>query len=343
MSEGALLGMGNPLLDISAEVPDEVMKRYDVQPNNAILAEEKHMPLYKELIDNYDVRYIAGGATQNSIRVAQWMSQTPGFSSYIGCIGKDGYGQKLKDAAAKDGVKPLYMEDESAATGTCAVLITNKERSLVANLSAANNYKIDHFKTEPVQNALKKAQVIYTAGFFLTVSPDTMVEAGKLCAEHNKTFMMNLSAPFLCSVFKEQMHQVLPYADVVFGNESEAQAFAENNDMPKDSKIEDVALKIASLTKVNDKKSRMVVITQGSESTVVAQDGKTTTFPVTPMDKNEIVDLNGAGDAFVGGFLSQYALGRSVKNCVEAGHYAAGVIIRTSGCVLPDKCDFKPE
>lgn len=314
-----------------------------MQPNNAILAEEKHMPLYKELVDNYDVRYIAGGATQNSIRVAQWMSQTPGFSSYIGSIGKDEFGQKLKDSAAKDGVKPLYMEDESTPTGTCAVLITNKERSLVANLAAANNYKNEHFKTPDVQKALEKAQVVYTAGFFLTVSPDTMVEAGEHCAKHNKTFMMNLSAPFLCSVFKDAMHRVLPYADVVFGNESEAQAFAENNDMGKDAKVEDVALKIASLPKKNDKRSRLVVITQGSESTIVAQDGKVITYPVTPMDKSEIVDLNGAGDAFVGGFLSQYALGRSTKNCVEAGHYAAGVIIRTSGCVLPDKCDFKPE
>ena len=36
--------------------------------------------MYKELVDSYKVQYIAGGATQNAIRVAQWMSQTPGVS-----------------------------------------------------------------------------------------------------------------------------------------------------------------------------------------------------------------------------------------------------------------------
>ena len=36
--------------------------------NNAILAEEKHLPLYPELIEKFPVEYIAGGATQNSIR-----------------------------------------------------------------------------------------------------------------------------------------------------------------------------------------------------------------------------------------------------------------------------------
>jgi len=50
------------------------------------------------------VEYIAGGATQNSIRVAQWMLQVAGASSYIGCVGTDAYAQKLEEAATHDGV-----------------------------------------------------------------------------------------------------------------------------------------------------------------------------------------------------------------------------------------------
>eukprot|EP00968_Pinguiococcus_pyrenoidosus_P016040 scaffold1509_cov240-Pinguiococcus_pyrenoidosus.AAC.15 len=42
-----LLGMGNPLLDISAEVPASMLTKYDVQAGNACLAEEKHLPVYK--------------------------------------------------------------------------------------------------------------------------------------------------------------------------------------------------------------------------------------------------------------------------------------------------------
>jgi adenosine kinase len=42
---------------------------------------------YKELVENYPVEYIAGGAAQNTIRAAQWMSQTPGLTGYIGCVG----------------------------------------------------------------------------------------------------------------------------------------------------------------------------------------------------------------------------------------------------------------
>ncbi len=309
--------------------------------NNAILAEEKHIPLYDELTSSYSVDYIAGGATQNSIRVAQWMlgSDGEGATAYIGCIGKDAFGEQLKAAAAKDGVATHYMEDETAPTGTCAVLIKDKERSLVANLSAANNYKIDHLNTEALQAVVQAAKVVYSAGFFLTVSPASMIAAGKHCAETGGYFTMNLSAPFLSAVFKDQMHSVLPYADIVFGNESEAAAFAEANEFAGAS-VAEVALKIAALPKASGTHGRVVVITQGSESTIVAKDGKVTEFAVTPIDDASIVDTNGAGDAFVGGFLAKFVAGESIEKCVDAGHWAAGQIIQQSGCVFPAKCTY---
>nr|GMC94070.1 adenosine kinase 2 [Ipomoea batatas] len=52
----------------------------------------------------YSVEYIAGGATQNSIRVAQWMLQKPGATSYMGCIGKDKFGGEMKKHAKEAGV-----------------------------------------------------------------------------------------------------------------------------------------------------------------------------------------------------------------------------------------------
>lgn len=50
------------------------------------------------------VEYIPGGATQNSIRIAQWMLQVAGATSYMGCVGKDDFGKKMSEIATKDGV-----------------------------------------------------------------------------------------------------------------------------------------------------------------------------------------------------------------------------------------------
>jgi len=69
INEGVLLGMGNPLLDISAVVKPDMLKKYNLKENDAILYEKED--IFEELTKEYQVEYIAGGATQNSIRVAQ--------------------------------------------------------------------------------------------------------------------------------------------------------------------------------------------------------------------------------------------------------------------------------
>ena len=70
-SEGSLFGVGNPLLDIAVNTDAEYLKKYELEANNAILAEKKHEPMYKEMAGMDGVEYLAGGATQNSMRVAQ--------------------------------------------------------------------------------------------------------------------------------------------------------------------------------------------------------------------------------------------------------------------------------
>ncbi len=311
--------------------------RYDLKAGNAILAEAKHMPLYEELVKDHKVSYIAGGATQNSVRVAQWISGTPGFSAYIGCIGKDAFGDQLKAAAEADGVTTYYDVSSSVATGTCAVLVHESERSLVANLAAAEHYSKAHFETAAVQEVVKGARAIYSAGFFLTHASETMVSCGKVAAEANTLYAVNLSAPFLCQFFKAQMHAVLPYADYVFGNESEAAAYAAANDIPAGSSIETIARAIAELPKVNGKRARTVVITQGSESTISVTSDKTVAaivIPVAPIAKEKILDTNGAGDSFVGGFLALTLQGAPIEKAILAGHWAAGEVIQRDGCTF---------
>merc|ERR1719408_999050 len=106
-----------------------MLDKYDLKPGNAILAEEAHQPLFGEMGAKPNVQFIAGGATQNSIRVAQWMSQAAGATAYMGCIGDDDNGKKMIEACAADGVKTAYMIDKSTPTGCCAVLVTTPERS----------------------------------------------------------------------------------------------------------------------------------------------------------------------------------------------------------------------
>lgn len=336
--EGILMGMGNPLLDISANVGQDVLDKYGVKLDSAILAEEKHMPIYDELIKSYSPQFIAGGATQNSIRVAQWMMKTEGQAAFMGCVSDDEHGKKLEECASSDGVLVHYMKSTKNPTGTCACLIKDGERALIANLAAANDFEPSHLQTDKAKEIIETAKFYYIAGFFLTASYESYIEIGKHAVENKKTMCLNLSAPFLIDFFTEQMTTAMEYANYLFGNESEAEALAKKLDLGDD--LKEVALKVSQMPCKNG--PRTVVFTQGSKSTIVATDNKVTEYAVEPLSADRLVDTNGAGDAFVGGFLSQLVQGQSLENCVKAGHWGARFIIQTSGTQLPETCPFFP-
>ena len=60
--QGVLLGMGNPLLDISAEVPMSMCEKYGLKMGDAAMVDEnnseKLLPLYQDLVDNYNDQLI---------------------------------------------------------------------------------------------------------------------------------------------------------------------------------------------------------------------------------------------------------------------------------------------
>lgn len=232
-------------------------------------------------------------------------------------------------------MQTLYQVNSTVPTGTCAVLIKDSERSLIANLSAANKFSPEHLETDAVKAAIAAARIYYSSGFFLTVSPPAFQAVAAIAAAQQKIVAVNLAAPFIPSFFSEPLLAAIRSSDFVFGNESEAEAFAAQQKLEKND-AETVALYIAALPQIDGAtRPRTVVITQGAQATVVAANGVATKFEVPALAKEQIVDVNGAGDAFVGGFLAQLARGKDIANCVEAGHYCSRTILQVSGTALP--------
>ncbi|XP_043534859.1 adenosine kinase-like isoform X2 [Chiloscyllium plagiosum] len=341
LRQNALFGMGNPLLDICAVVDKDFLDKYGLKTNDQILADDKHKELFEELVKKFKVEYYAGGSTQNSVKVAQWMIQQPHkVATFFGCIGKDKFGDILKKKAEEAHVDAHYYEQNEQPTGTCAACITGDNRSLVANLAAANCYnKERHLDQKENWQLVEKAKVYYIAGFFITVSTESILKVANHVSENNKILGLNLSAPFISQFFKEDLMKIIPYVDILFGNETEAATFAREQGFETED-IKEIAKKAQSLPKVNEKRQRVIVFTQGKEDTIMATADNVTTFPVIDIKQDEIVDTNGAGDAFVGGFLSQLVHDQPLEKCIQAGHYAANVIIRRSGCTFPEAPDF---
>jgi adenosine kinase len=343
-NEGAIFGICNPLLDISTNVDMAFLEKYNLKANSAILGDDEHLEIYDDINQKHlsEVEHTPGGSAQNALRTAAWILKQPNVATFMGCVGEDQNAQIMRQKCAEVGLNAVYQVDASKATGTCAVLITGKERSLVAHLAAANHFTVDHLENDHHWSYIEKAQIIYVSGFFFTVSPPSIMKLAKFALENNRDFAVNLSAPFLSQFFKEPIQAALPYVDDVFGNEDEAKAFSANILGKETNDIHEIARAIAQLPKLNANKKRTVVITQGGEPVVYTVGGdEIKELPVPRIDPAKIIDTNGAGDAFVGGWLAQYAKGASLEKCIDCGIWVSGVIIQRSGCTFPDEMTYE--
>ena len=144
-----LLGIENPLLDISVTLKDEsLFEKYGLKTGNAVLASPEQMPIYQEIWHMEGRETIPGGSALNTVRAANFMlsADHPGKCGFFGCISNDEFGQTLEQELHSSGVTSFLSKTTEADTGSCAVLIHNNERSLVANLSACLKYPTSHLQ-----------------------------------------------------------------------------------------------------------------------------------------------------------------------------------------------------
>ena len=158
------------------------------------------------------------------------------------------------------------------------------------------------------------------------------MELAKQAAEHNKIFVLSLSAPFIPQFFKDPVDASAPYWDYVIGNETEAAAYAESHGLAS-KEPRDVCKHLANLPKENGKRKRIAIVTQGTDPTLVAVQGEADVkeFPVHAIQEEQINDTNGAGDAFAGGFLAGIMQDKDLATSVDMGQWLARLSIQELG------------
>ena len=184
-----LVAIGNPLLDMQIRNGEEVLQKYGLKANDAVLASPEQQSIYKYIVDNYEVTYIAGGAAQNTARAAQYVLPE-GSTAYIGCVGNDDLAQQLRNANDREGLQSVYQVTDAAATGSCAVVITGHDRSLCTNLGAAEKFDKRHLDSPDAKAAIDAAHdrlrpiVMTSLAFSLGVVP-LAIATGPSAASQN--------------------------------------------------------------------------------------------------------------------------------------------------------------
>eukprot|EP00759_Apiculatamorpha_spiralis_P052866 PhF_6_TR603/c3_g1_i2/m.738/K00856/E2.7.1.20, ADK; adenosine kinase len=351
----------NPLLDIIAEVDTDFLKEWKLEPNGAVLATPELMDLFDNVSFLAGSLHVSGGSGLNSMRVLQWKIAKIEDSvtktspcHFVGTINpNDRFGKMLSRDAQASGIDFVATQD-AGPTGTCAVLISGKQRSLVANLGASAVFDDQWlYSNSRVRQAVEKSHYVYITGFFLRTAPDLCFDIASNSADC-RVVSLNLSAPFVVQFFTDLVKDFLPSTGLVFGNKDELLTFSRkmgwtpSNEAEWGEEDHITALKKMQAMDLNGlsvhgHKKRLIFITDGADAVYVATDEGVSRHEVPMIDEEDIVDTNGCGDAFVAGIFT-YLLLRAgtnpttpmdVAEAVEYGNECAAVVIRQSGCTLP--------
>ena len=334
----SVIAIGNPIVDIVANIEKDAIDKYKLAWGQTVFANDENIGIYEELEKKPEVTYVPGGSIQNSLRVCSWCLQMNNTSkakkkvTMLGCTGDDPYRQKIIDALKENGVTPLLQIEKEASTSRCAVAVQDKERCLVPQIKASNLLN-QEFVDEHMKEILSHEALIIE-GYFLIERFEICKGLVEKFKEQGKPVILALSAVFCVNAHRDEMLEIANQADIIFCNMEECEALAgEKGENYSDTFL--IAHK--KLSKIG----RHLIVTCGSRGVFVSKynyeeerlDFVLQGFP-TFIKKSEIVDLNGAGDAFLGGYISQWMRGKSVNVCCKAGNSASGVIIKNVGCTF---------
>ena len=266
---------------------------------------------------------------------------------FLGSVGKDKWGSKFEDTCEEEGIMTFFEKIEGNNTGICLVICNQKDRAHITDLGASTSISREFIDRN--MKKFKDVTLIFTELYILRHQKSFTFELAKFGYSDHRRYGFNLPCTFFIDNYLDDIIDLVGYADIVFSNEHEAVHFCKKLGLDGSRPLNEIVEDLAKIQKKNTNKNRVFVITDGANPAWVCEynfkENKVeycNSFPVAPLDPKLIIDTKGAGDSFAGGFLSQYVNGKSLEECMKAGHWAASQIIQFRGCVIPDY-KYQPE
>ena len=238
----------------------------------------------------------------------------------------------------------LYRSTKNQNTcGSCwafAVICHNGERTHFSELGASilitDDYINNHF------DIISKVRLIFTELYIFIYKKSIAFKLAELCISNEKLYSFNLPSTAFIEKYSIEYLEYISYGDIIFANREEASYLTRevlNIGYKDDSEL---SIILSKLPKKNKNKPRIFIVTCGKDPANICVYNHITDklefkgiFYPLPISNDKIIDTNGAGDSFAGGFLAYLEKGYNYEKCMYAGMWAANQIIQSRGCDIP--------
>ena len=321
----SIIGVGNPIIDITAELDEQTFNRYftnnKISPGNFIIPSGNNNEFIKDLENMVKVKHTPGGSVMNTLRIcSQILHSNEQNSKYklsmLGSVGNDRKKDQIINSLKN--INYFLQEIPDKETSQCGIGIYGRKRGLFAEIKASK-YLSQEFINQNLE-AIKQHDALLIEAYFIQEKPDLVKRLVEEFYRTNKYIIISLCDPFN-EGHKNDIIQIAKFSNMIFGNwRAKSEFNLEQIDYPKDVWfIETVGRQGVNCYKFNHPEKKLnFVRTSNPQNTRTS----------------EIIDKNGAFDAFLGGFLSQQIQGNDLDQCCLNGNYAACQVLKNIGCSL---------
>jgi len=305
------IGIGNAIIDVLGKVDDDFLKKNQLIKGSMKLINQSEL---NKILSTIKIeKKIAGGSVANSM---VGLSHLGNKVSFIGKISNDDLGKNYEKDLTNQKIEFCYKKKEEVIpTGTCIVLITpDNERTMCTFLGSSATIS----ENDIDKKIIKNSDISILEGY-LWDSNDSKL-AFKKILKNSKKKVMSLSDKFCVERHTDDFFDLVKnHLDIVFANEQEILSLLKTDNLEK----------TISFCKALKK---IVVITRSGKGSVAVF--KNTVVECNAKQDLKIVDLTGAGDLFLSGFLHNFMKNKNLKECLHLGTEMASRIIQKIGARL---------
>lgn len=307
-----VLAVGNALVDLLAQVDDEVVKSLGLTKGTTALVDLEESARLRGAIER--PTQAAGGSAANTALGVAMLGASAG---YIGRVADDEIGRFFVDDMRAAGVVFQPAVDRTdPGSGLCVSLVTpDGQRTMGTYLGQAAELQASDLDPD----LLGRARWLYLEGYLWDVPgiPDALRKAAEEVRGRGDHVALTVSDPFCVERHRDSFRSLLgDPVDLVFANEEEARLL-----FGADS--------LAEVTAFLQEAGVTGALTRGAAGSVVVSADSVVDVAAHPV--TSVVDTTGAGDLYAAGFLFGQSKGLGPERCAELGGLAAAEIISHLG------------
>jgi adenosine kinase len=307
-----IVGIGNAIVDLIAEVDDTYLKKNTITKGSMSLVDYDVINRIGNEVNI--IRTISGGSVANSIvSIAQQNLKT----AFIGKVSQDELGEKFSQGLKKEKVEfKITKSSTNKYTARCVILVsTDAERTMNTYLGISQELTEEDIDSSIIYNS----SILYLEGYLWDLdNAKKAIKKSILAAKNSETMVaLSISDAFCVNRFREEFIDLINNSvDLIFANESEIKSLYETSEL-------DVAINKCQKT------NKIFAVTLGDKGAKIIYKDVIVNIKAEKIDK--LVDTTGAGDLFAAGFLAEYIKTQDLESSGKQGVKMASIIIQQFG------------